>query len=290
MSIQVHMRVHNKPNKEDVEKQVCHICHRVFKSKSMLDKHVSKHTESTAEEYEANIKTSVQGKRRGLKRSKEENENNGEQSPDEDASTGDGESETGKSGLKRKQLKPNRVVAVTTNRLNDVVGGRKDFDTVFDIARKRLGSHFCTYCNATFDSIALLNSHIKLHIRDKVMIVPKTTTATEMTHLELPAKIELSSHSSTDQQNSIVNNEDTIVLIHSVDIQNIPSENNSDLLKDGDSSTEACDEEMAAVEINLNEETPTTETPTTLSMPTFSEGTASDNVDIHFSKDEDAIE
>ena len=158
------MRVHNKPTKEALEKSVCHICQRAFKSKAMLDKHISKHVELTAEEYETKRKLSAQEKRRSSKRVKQQQENNEQQTEESgDESDTGGESEK-PVGVKRKRRKPSRI---------EYNSNRDDINADFMTARKRLG-HSCTYCNETFASIALLNSHIKLHIRDKVVLSSST--------------------------------------------------------------------------------------------------------------------
>lgn len=192
------MRVHNKPSPDAVEKFSCHICERVFKSKTMLEKHVAKHVETTAEEYKT--KKSSAEKKRALKRVKQHQQQQEENAAQEES--GDLESEpsceSGKPcGIKRKQRKPNRVVY--DNEDDDI----DDLNTEYTTTRDKLDSgHSCTYCNETFSSIALLNSHIKLHIRDKIVLVP-ATKAQQQQQAELKMEDNQKQSNSTDDQNKI---------------------------------------------------------------------------------------
>ena len=194
------MRVHNKPSPDSVEKSSCHICERVFKSKTLLDKHVSKHVETTAEEYKTKKKAAE--KRRALKRAKQQQQQ--EENAEQDNETGNLESDpsggSAKSsiGVKRKQRKPNRVVYNNEDESIDNLNTTEYMST----PRDRLdGGHSCTYCNETFSSISLLNSHIKLHIRDKIVLVPEMKP--QQHQPTTTSDIEDSHQQSTDDQNNI---------------------------------------------------------------------------------------
>ncbi|XP_066927644.1 uncharacterized protein [Clytia hemisphaerica] len=163
--LQVHVKTHDKP--KETEKAKCHICERVFKSRTICDRHIAKHTETTAEEFQANKKLLKQERKlrkKELARQMIMDQRLVDQGlldqkmVEHSLVTDDSDSDDpDKMSGKRKQRKPNKVIRRFS----------QDLQTKL-VANQQSGEqHSCTYCNETFESIALLNSHIEQHIHQQ---------------------------------------------------------------------------------------------------------------------------
>ena len=157
------MKTHDKP--KETEKATCHICQRVFKSRAICDRHIAKHGETTAEEFQANkklIKQERKLRKKELARQILVEQRLVEQGlldqrlVEHSLETDDSDSDDpDKISGKRKQRKPNKVIR------------RFSQDLKTKLNQQNGEQHSCTYCNETFESIALLNSHIKQHIQQQ---------------------------------------------------------------------------------------------------------------------------
>lgn len=155
------MKTHEKPK---VEKIICHICEKPFKTKGIFEKHLEKHTETTAEEYkEKKLKEAEEKKKRSkgtAKRRRKSSVSTDEGDiidENEDMEQGNTDDAAAKILIgKRKQRTPSKILY--DEDLNTKCVIRKKFD------RK---NHTCRECSDSFRSYHLLRSHMKLHAQQK---------------------------------------------------------------------------------------------------------------------------
>lgn len=153
--MQVHLKTHEKP--KEAEKISCEICEKQFRFRHMYERHLAKHVEKTAEEYQENKRLKEEEKRSKLEKKRIADmgkRRRGSKSGDDDS---DSDVErVGRNLSKRKRRKPSRVLY------------NEELKTKLLVRQKALlkKESVCPHCNELFKSKALLNSHVKLHKQD----------------------------------------------------------------------------------------------------------------------------